>query len=122
MLSNFKVLLCMKNEILRNCCYEYFQARNSSVYTCNKTFNDLYNAIKETKPDVVMCDRKLSDCNSHDVLEKLKAEGIEVKMFITPTEYYYIGGYEKHMPYFTKPINTKCLGCRVIHRLQIGDV
>lgn len=121
MTRNFKILLCMKNEIIQNRCKEYFEVRNCSVYICRKTFNELYNAIKETKPDAVICDRKLSDCVSYEVFEKLGQEGTAVKMFVTPSEYYITDGYFSRMPYFTKPINTKCLGCMVIHKLQLED-
>ena len=121
MKRNFKILLCMKNEIIQNRCKEYLETRNCSVCICSKTFNELYNSIKETMPDVVICDRKLSDCVSYDVLEKLRQEGVEVKMFVTPSEYYITDRYFGRMPYFAKPINTKCLGCRLIHKLQLND-
>ena len=72
----------MKNEIIQNRCKEYLETRNCSVCICRKTFNELYNSIKETMPDVVICDRKLSDCVSYDVLEKLRQDGIEVKLYL----------------------------------------
>ena len=71
--------------------------------------------------NVMQATGKISDCVSYDVLEKLRQEGVEVKMFVTPSEYYITDRYFGRMPYFAKPINTKCLGCRLIHKLQLND-
>lgn len=117
MFSNLKFLFCMKNRVIIDYCSLYLRRKDCSCYTCDRKSEELYNSIKETIPDVVICDRKLSDCVSYDVLEKLRQEGIEVKMFLTPSEYYITDRYFGRMPYFAKPINTKCLGCRLIHML-----
>ena len=76
MFSNLKFLFCMKNRVIIDYCSLYLRRKDCSCYTCDRKSEELYEAIKEKRPHVVLCDKKLEDGMSVDVYERLKKDGI----------------------------------------------
>ena len=107
MFNNLKFLFCMKNRVIIDYCSLYLRRKDCSCYTCDRKSEELYEAIKEKRPHVVLCDKKLEDGMSADVYERLEKEGIEVKFFINSSSYYSLGANNIRTRFYSKPVSPE---------------
>ena len=120
MFNNLKFLFCMKNRVIIDYCSLYLRRKDCSCYTCDRKSEEHYKAIKEKRPHVVMCDKKLEDGMSADVYERLKKEGIEVKFFINSSSYYSLGANNSRTRFYSKPVSPEYVYDEVVKRMCVN--